>query len=746
MNAYLRWSLRQLYLIFFWPKEFTREVESFGLDGPKLSFVERVQYCLKLFPLLLALCALASLIAGNTCEASGLDYDWAASWVNVARSLGFSAAYSVMTGPALGVALGIAFSVPTGVGGGVSSDVLKDMEHLMAFDVAFGVASGVALGIVFGMAFGVRRSRVAGVASGIVLGMAISVGHSMAVGVASGMVLGASSSLALWLTYFRLLTYPFDVALSGFAYLTARRRPRAVASAWRWCPVAWNEVLWLPLPYVDKLLALLVQQDRNEGFEQISFVAINRPLQFRVALAALIEVAVTDLRVSSLTELANVTEKFDWTTDALPELDAVVPRIDRIAQHVGQYLALHSPYRKSEALSRAVKEIDALQRSLIAAPGRFAPRLLQTANEWRRMLEAEQDMLRAQTAAKREIPNPFRFGNPIEETEQNVFTGRRDLVRRIEESVLGAAHSPTLLLHGPRRMGKTSILNQLPRLLGPDFAPAVLDCQNPAVRESPATLLRYLSRTLSDGLKRRRVAVEPLTLAALQREPFAAFDEWLDGVERAMPPQMRALLCLDEYEHLKTALNAGWGAELLDALRHTLQHRPRLALMFTGAHTFAELGPAWTDRFISARRVRVSFLTPDEVRPLLTEPIPEFDMRYAPGALEAILAATNGQPFLTQAVAFELVQFLNEQSRKEATPEDVETAIARALVSGGEYFANFWSDAGADGQVILRAIARGETPPDLPIARTWLREHDVLTDAGAFAVPMVERWVREKFA
>jgi hypothetical protein len=175
-----------------------------------------------------------------------------------------------------------------------------------------------------------------------------------------------------------------------------------------------------------------------------------------------------------------------------------------------------------------------------------------------------------------------------------------------------------------------------------------VDCQNAAVTGSAATLLHYLSRALSDGLRRRRVVVEPLAAATLERELFAAFDEWLDGVERAMPAKMRALLCLDEYERLQETLDAGWGARVLDTLRHTLQHRPRVVLMFTGAHTFAELGAAWTDRFISARRVRVGFLKPDEVIPLLTQPIPEFDMTYSDGALEAIIAATNCQPFLTQ--------------------------------------------------------------------------------------------------
>ena len=94
-------------------------------------------------------------------------------------------------------------------------------------------------------------------------------------------------------------------------------------------------------------------------------------------------------------------------------------------------------------------------------------------------------------------------------------------------------------------------------------------------------------------------------------------------------------------------------------------------------------------------------------------------------------------------MAFELVQFLNEQQRKEATPADVEEAISRALVTGSEYFANVWNDAGAEGQAILLAIGRGEMIPDFPKARTWLRDHDVLK-ADNFAVPMVERWVRQK--
>ena len=200
----------------------------------------------------------------------------------------------------------------------------------------------------------------------------------------------------------------------------------------------------------------------------------------------------------------------------------------------------------------------------------------------------------------REIPNPFVFGSPITETENNLFTGRQDIVRQLESVLLGSSTPPTLLLYGSRRVGKSSILRQLPRLLGPELASAFVDCQTPALTGSAATLFRYLSRAMADGLRRRRCAVEPLAASALEREPFAAFDEWLDGLELKMTSVSRILLCLDEYERLESTLESGWGYGFLDLMRHTIQHRSRVVVMFTGSHTFAEMGPEWTDRFISA--------------------------------------------------------------------------------------------------------------------------------------------------
>lgn len=236
----------------------------------------------------------------------------------------------------------------------------------------------------------------------------------------------------------------------------------------------------------------------------------------------------------------------------------------------------------------------------------------------------------------------------------------------------------------------------------------------------------------------------PLDCQSLGSDPFAEFDEWLDRSLKTLPSSVRILLCWDEYEKLQQTLDAEWGDQLLDYLRHLLQHRPQIVPLFSGVRTFDDQGPAWTVRFVNARRIRVGRLSRDEVRPLLTRPIPEFDLTYVPEALDALLNATAGQPFLTQATAYELVNWMNRNERKQATVEDVRQAIDLALDSGAEYFANVWHDAGDDGRALLHALVTNQPPQASPTVYKRLREQEILDNDNRFLVPMVQTWIHRR--
>ena len=230
---------------------------------------------------------------------------------------------------------------------------------------------------------------------------------------------------------------------------------------------------------------------------------------------------------------------------------------------------------------------------------------------------------------------------------------------------------------------------------------------------------------------------------SFREDPFGAMNDWLQTVEGVMPDGMKLLLGMDEYETLSAAVKEEWGGKLLDYLRHLQQYHSRVVLLFVGSKTFAKLGRDWTARFVAVRHMRVGFLMKDECRPLLERPVDNFTMRYVAGALDALLDLTTGQPYLTQAVAYELVHALNFEGRKEASVADVRNAGLAALESGAGYFENVWDDAERDGREMLARVVRGEVAVNGE-SRSHLHEMDLLTDEGEFAVPLVEQWVRRK--
>lgn len=426
---------------------------------------------------------------------------------------------------------------------------------------------------------------------------------------------------------------------------------------------------------------------------------------------------------------------------------------DRLALQAAQIALLGDPGRRIDAIDNALRQLGRLRSELPRRPGPFEAAVSQLAGDWTALFQQARSAAEVQVEAAREIENPFIFGNPVHAEQDGLFTGRRDIVLEIERDILRAAQTPTLLLYGQRRMGKTSILNQLPALLGPMFLSVTADCQAPAMAESPAAMLRYLSRCFANALNARlRIAPDDeagrsargaslIPLDQLQTNPYSVFDDWLEVFESRLPSDTRVLLCLDEFERLQATIDAGWGERLFDALRHWLQYRPAISLMFVGSHTFEQMGPAWTDRFLHARRLKVSFLAEADVRQLLTRPSPTFNLAYAPGAVEAVFAASHGQPFLTQALASELVHHMNRTKRRIAEPGDVESSMVEVLERSAEYFADLWQGRSAPERALMAAAARGDhVDPHSPAAQS-LRDYDVLDDQGRLLVPLVSRWI-----
>jgi hypothetical protein len=742
-----------------------------------------------------------------------------------------SVAGGMAGGVALGVAGGVAGSVAGGVAGVVAGGVALGVAGVVAGSVAGGVAGVVAGIVAFVVALGVA-GIVAGIVAFVVAG---GVAGGVALGVAGGVtglallppvvawpllvliaaalgrrprwwgallvavVLAAlrvenagwlDAGLVFVLTLLAYYRLPWQVApwLAGqWAYgrVTAPRfqvfgrwtwafEPQSALAALAGVPPFSDETARLRVPHLDDLLALAVREDREAALRAVEAVAQSRYQAWAAPRAYAQMAADAATQYTTLESIAQATHEITWLPEDLsalpPDAAQVWPRLQALSRDVAAALASESAYTRRQGLSHARDALVALRQQLFGMGKIALQRWQPVVEHWDSVLARELERpLLAEGAA---LVNPYDAGNPIRLHRAALFRGRRDLVERVAGALL-ERNRPTLVLHGPRRMGKTSFLLQLPRLLPGRVVPVFVDLQRAANTESTWRFLYAVARaTVNDARSGSRLSLPTPERAAFEREPFGAFGDWLDdAVSPALQQagQFTLLLTFDEFEKLGQALEMGRVEErVLDELRHTIQHRQAVSVLFAGVQTLDDLGPRWSSYFISVRPLRIGYLAPDEAADLVRHPDPnvEFPLEYSDAAVDNILRATRCHPYLVQLVCSAVVDLANARRTLLATPDLVAEAQTQALERGEPYFRNLWDETPGDdvttlsaGRRILRAVAEAGVWPlpspdgrgagDEAAARALERllRHDVLERVAGgvkFQVPLVQRWIRER--
>lgn len=390
-------------------------------------------------------------------------------------------------------------------------------------------------------------------------------------------------------------------------------------------------------------------------------------------------------------------------------VSALLSSFSHISLDVDAALNQGSPYNQRLALSAVAEKLNGLIRELTRSSDKYSVRFRPIATQWYEIVTNHIQELAETVELRQEIDNPYILGLPLIE-QQEIFTGRTDIGTRIEQLILDRRRPP-LLLYGQRRMGKTSLLNNLERLLPNSIIPMFVDLQGPVSSASDyAGFLYNIARAMIDSAKRQSaVTLPPLTRETLDVDPFTSFDEWLDQVEQTLDQNI-ALLSFDEFEALDDAISKGRFDEqdVLGMLRHLIQHRPRFKLLLAGSHTIEEF-QRWASYLINVQVLHISYLKEPEARQLIERPVKDFTLLYEPDAVERVLQLTRCHPFLVQLLCAEIIYLKNEQDpsvRRLATLADVEAATPAALSSGSFFFADIQNNqVDAAGLALLRFIA-----------------------------------------
>ncbi|WP_250632331.1 AAA-like domain-containing protein [Rhodoflexus caldus] len=359
--------------------------------------------------------------------------------------------------------------------------------------------------------------------------------------------------------------------------------------------------------------------------------------------------------------------------------------------------------------------------------------------------------------------NPYRAGNPLSpERNEHIYVERKDAERELTEKLLRSKGLPVVFLQGQRRVGKTSLLRFLSRLMGSRTKTVLIDLQG-IIADKAQPHQHFIKMLASIRAEAARALQLPEPTEALPESWTKAWESVKSYLESgAAQTGYRLLIILDEYECLHHALSrdADAGAAVLDSMRSLLQKQSEVVFLLAGSAFFTELHrPDWASRMTGAEKLSLDYFNEEQTRKLVTEPV-QGKISYENGIPEEIFRLTQGHPEMIQRICKGLVALANLNARAQLTRKDLEKVLKDDIyqpVNGiteifwGEFCVPNAEQRGtAEGEntpekQTVRQIIKGEPITD-KVALQRLLNHGFVVQApdGKYRirVPVFEEWVR----
>jgi len=359
-----------------------------------------------------------------------------------------------------------------------------------------------------------------------------------------------------------------------------------------------------------------------------------------------------------------------------------------------------------------------------------------------------------------ELINPYIAGAPV--TEARMFFGREDVFQWIENSIAGQYADHILVIHGQRRVGKTSVLKQLGNRLPRRFIPVFFDLQG-RTHTTLDRFLWWLAREIVRVLKQDR----GIDVPAPERDAFTADIEYF---EHRFLPDLRPvlgsdtlLITFDEFDNLEESeVKEELARPLTDYLRRLMGNAGLNFIFSIGSsgRKLENMQAAYTEFFKTALYKKISFLNEDQTRNLITRPVENL-IEYDKRAVSRIYQLAGGHPYFTQLTCHELFAKCQQSDERLIKEADVESVLDDVVERGTVNLKFVWDEASDIEKWGLSALAQLEktdnrsigdylrknrvrfSDTDLASGLLYLREKDILTAENRFVIHLLRLWLKK---
>jgi tetratricopeptide (TPR) repeat protein/photosystem II stability/assembly factor-like uncharacterized protein len=299
--------------------------------------------------------------------------------------------------------------------------------------------------------------------------------------------------------------------------------------------------------------------------------------------------------------------------------------------------------------------------------------------------------------------NPYVVGPPVSGKQ---LYGRQEVFQFVQESLAGLANR-VIVLHGQRRVGKSSVLQELHlhRLPPEKYCAVSIDVQGQA--QTPFSMFIHdLATHIVEALD-----MEEPDLANYQKNENHFVQRFLPEVLNRLG-ERRLVIMIDEFDALigdesgsSATDTASAGARFVPVLQSILDGSAfdKVVFVLVIGRSLEKLPPAFSQLIRGARFSRIWLLSQADARTLITKPVDGM-LTYEEEAVDRIWHYTSGHPYFTQLLCYEVFNRAKRRQRTLVKANDVDQIIDAALERGAPAFVWLWEALSIAERLIVSAI------------------------------------------
>ncbi len=358
--------------------------------------------------------------------------------------------------------------------------------------------------------------------------------------------------------------------------------------------------------------------------------------------------------------------------------------------------------------------------------------------------------------------NPYIIGRVIHERHR--FFGRESLFHFLEDNLSQGVK--VILLHGQRRIGKSSVLRQISNFIkSDDFIFVQFDLQHQS-QSSLSNIIHNLAIAITEEIGIETDNLEIPTITQLEEDINLFSELFLPNIYQEIKDK-KIVLLIDEFDVVNndiTDINIVEQQKLFPYLKKLLKEHDKLFIIPVIGRYLNDL-PNLLSLFKGAPSELIGLLDDISAKRMITNPA-EGILTYQPEAIRQILQLSAGHPCFTQVICSALFEQARENNKWTIEHGDVEYILNKAIEKADSFLQSFWQVLTDEERIIMSAVAEAqkiaiegqrrfpEEPLDLLInnnivqteqlCQAWVRliENRYLSDDGRkLRVELIRCWL-----